>query len=45
MARFSIPHPNCNGACKEYEAKKPVSGTRYGQGQKKMSDVRDLGKL
>ena len=40
MARFSVPHPNCNGTCKEYEAKKPVSGTRYGQGQKRFKPLR-----
>ena len=35
MSRFSVPHPNCNRTCKQFEAKKPIEGTRYGQGQKR----------
>ena len=35
MSRFSVPHPNCNRTCKQFEAKKPIGGTRYGQGQKR----------
>jgi len=35
MARSSVPHPNCNRKCKEFEAKKPIIGRRYGQGQKR----------
>ena len=25
MARFSVPHPNCNRKCKEFEVKKPLA--------------------
>lgn len=35
MYQNSIPYPNCNGECKQFEAKKPHEGPRYGQGQKR----------
>ncbi len=35
MARSNIPHAYCKGICKKYVVKKPSTGTRYSQGQKR----------
>ncbi len=31
----SMTQCHCNCICKQFEAKKPLQGTRYGQGQKR----------